>query len=335
MEPLRIGILGAARIAREALVDPAAATGDRLVAVAARDRRRAEAFAAEHRVERVHDDYAAVLADPGVEVVYNPLANALHGPWNLAAIAAGKHVLSEKPFAANAEEAREVAAAARAAGVVVVEGFHHVHHPVLRRLVEIAASGEIGTVRRVETTFEMPAPDDDDPRWSAALAGGAVMDIGCYALHVQRTLGRSLLGGEPRVTAAEATQRTPGVDARLAADLVFPSGATGRARCDMEADGFALPARVIGDGGEVLARNFALPTHDDRVEVTVGGTTRTEHLGTRPTYLYQLEALRAHLRAGTPFPLDLDDAVANAELIDAVYTAAGMAPRPRLPAPVH
>ncbi|WP_308819331.1 Gfo/Idh/MocA family protein [Pseudonocardia alni] len=334
-EPLRIGILGAARIAREALVEPAAVTGDRLVAVGARDRTRAEAFAAEHGVERVHDGYADVLADAAVEVVYNPLANALHGPWNLAAIAAGKHVLSEKPFAANAEEAREVAAAAQAAGVVVVEGFHHVHHPVLRRVVEIAASGEIGTVRRVETTFEMPAPADDDPRWSADLAGGAVMDIGCYALHVQRTLGRAVLGGEPRVTTAEATQRFPGVDARLAADLEFPSGATGRARCDMEAAAFALPARVVGDRGEVLARNFGLPTRDDRVEVTVDGTTRTEHLGTRPTYLYQLEALRAHLREGAPFPLDLDDAVANAELIDAAYAAAGMAPHPRLPAPAH
>ncbi|HEV3463343.1 MAG TPA: Gfo/Idh/MocA family oxidoreductase, partial [Actinomycetota bacterium] len=107
-EPLRIGVLGAARIAALAIVDPARTTGDRLVAVAARDRRRAEAFAASHGVERVLDTYADVVTDPEVEVVYNPLANGLHGPWNLAAIAAGKHVLTEKPSASNAEEAREV-----------------------------------------------------------------------------------------------------------------------------------------------------------------------------------------------------------------------------------
>ena len=107
-EPLRVGILGAARIAELAIVKPAHATGTRLVTVAARDRRRAEAFAAEHGVERATDSYAEVLADPEVEVVYNPLPNAFHGPWNLAAVAAGKHVLSEKPFASTAEEAVEV-----------------------------------------------------------------------------------------------------------------------------------------------------------------------------------------------------------------------------------
>ena len=115
-EPLRVGILGAARIAELAIVKPAHATGTRLVVVAARDRQRAEAFAAEHGVERATDSYAEVLADPEVEVVYNPLPNAFHGPWNLAAVAAGKHVLSEKPFASTAEEATEVRAAAQTPG---------------------------------------------------------------------------------------------------------------------------------------------------------------------------------------------------------------------------
>lgn len=251
----------------------------------------------------------------------------LHGPWNRAAVEAGKHVLSEKPFASDAAEAREVAAAARAAGVTVVEGFHHVHHPLHRRLLEIAGSGELGRITHVETTFRMPAPSDDDPRWSFDLAGGAVMDIGCYALHVQRRLGRAVLGGEPTVVSARARERTPGVDAAMTAELAFPSGATGHVLCDMEADAFSIPARVVGERGEAIACNVALPTRDDRIIVTTDG--RTEHLGTRPTYTYQLEALRAHLRGGTPFPLDLDDAVASAELIDAVYRAAGMSPRPR------
>lgn len=115
-EPLRIGILGAARISGASLIGPARATGHRVVAVAARDRSRAEAYAAEHGVERVAESYAELIADPEVEVVYNPLANGLHGPWNLAALAAGKHVLSEKPSASNAEEAAEVReAAAKAA----------------------------------------------------------------------------------------------------------------------------------------------------------------------------------------------------------------------------
>src|SRR5690348_8456713 len=108
MQPLRIGILGAARIAELAIVKPAHATGTRLVAIAARDPQRAAAFAAAHGVERVASSYTELLADPEVEAIYNPLPNALHGPWNLAAVNAGKHVLSEKPFAANADEATEV-----------------------------------------------------------------------------------------------------------------------------------------------------------------------------------------------------------------------------------
>src|SRR5919199_6431100 len=201
VEPLRIGVLGAARIAVNAIVAPAQLTGARLVAVAARDRARADAFAAEHGVERVLGSYADVLADPEVEAIYNPLANGLHGPWNLAAIAAGKHVLTEKPSASDAGEAREVRDAATAAGVTLLEGFHYLHHPVTRRLQELLATGELGPLRRVEVDMVIPAPADDDPRWSLELAGGALMDLGCYSLHAHRLLA-PWAGGPPRVVAA-------------------------------------------------------------------------------------------------------------------------------------
>ena len=114
-----------------------------------------------------------MVADPEVEVVYNPLANGLHGPWNLAAIAAGKHVLTEKPSASNATEAREARDAATAAGVTFLEGFHYLYHPVTRRLHELLATGELGQLRHVEVDMVIPAPADDDPRWSLELAGGA------------------------------------------------------------------------------------------------------------------------------------------------------------------
>ncbi len=329
-EPLRIGVLGAARIAGLAIVDPAHTTGDRLVAVAARDRRRAEAFAASHGVERVLDTYADVVADPEVEVVYNPLANGLHGPWNLAAIAAGKHVLTEKPSASNATEAREVRDAATAAGLTLLEGFHYLHHPVTRRLHELLATGELGQLRRVEVDMVIPAPADDDPRWSLELSGGALMDLGCYSLHAHRMLA-PWTGGPPQVVAARGGERAghPGVDEWLEADLDFPSGATGSARCNMAGDGVDMPCRLVGDRGEATAANFALPSMDDRITITTRGGQRVEHLGSRPTYTYQLEALRAHLRDGDRLPIDADDALASMELIDACYRAAGLQPRPR------
>jgi predicted dehydrogenase len=317
-------VLGASRIAYDALVTPAKETGDRLVVVAARDGGRARRFAAEHGVERVARDYAEVIADAEVELVYNPLANALHGRWNAAAARAGKHVLSEKPFAANAAEARTVADAARAAGVTAVEGFHYVHHPLMRRLHAVLASGEIGEPRAVEAHITMPAPPDDDPRWSFPLAGGAVMDLGCYALHAHRTLA-PWAGGEPQVVAARAHERDghPGVDEWLEADLAFPGGASGFVRCSMD-DDWRVTLRVVGSAGELLAANFALPFRDDRLVVRTASGERTEHLGTRSTYLYQLEALREHLREGAPFPVDAEDAVRTAGLIDAAYTAAGL-----------
>jgi predicted dehydrogenase len=332
MDPLRIGVLGAARIAENGIVSPARDTGARLVAVAARDRSRAETFAATHGVERVHASYADLIADPEVEVVYNPLANGLHAPWNLAAIAAGKHVLSEKPFAADAAEAAEVRDAAVAAGVRVADGFHYRYHPVTRRLLELLTSGELGELRHVEAHMTITAPDDTDPRWSLALAGGALMDLGCYSLHAHRALA-PFAGGEPSIVEVRAAERDghPGVDARMDVDLVFPSGVTGAARCDMAADEWQMTYRLVGTAGEATATNFVLPHTDDRVVVRTGTRDRVEHLGTRPSYSYQLEAFTAFVRDGAPMPTDADDAVATMRLVDACYTAVGLPLRPRSP----
>ncbi|MFG2796192.1 Gfo/Idh/MocA family protein [Streptomyces pseudovenezuelae] len=329
-EPLRIGVLGAARISASSLIGPARATGHRVVAVAARDRARAEAYAAEHGVERVAGSYAELIADPEVEVVYNPLANGLHGPWNLATLAAGKHVLSEKPSASNAEEAAEVREAAAKAGTVFMEAFHYLFHPVTRRLHEVLASGEIGELRHVETMVAIPAPAASDPRWSLPLAGGAVMDLGCYSLHALRVLA-PWAGGAPRLVSARGGERAgaPGVDEWLDADLAFPGGATGSARCHMAYDRLEMSCRIIGSRGEVLAPNFVLPHTDDRVVVRTADGERTERLGTRSSYTYQLEAFADRVRGGDPLPLDPDDAVSTMTLIDTAYRAAGFEPRPR------
>ncbi|MFE7073947.1 Gfo/Idh/MocA family protein [Streptomyces sp. NPDC057620] len=329
-EPLRIGVLGAARIAELSIAGPARVTGHRLVAVAARDRSRAEAFAAEHDVERVLDSYADVVDDPAVEVVYNPLANGLHAPWNLAALAAGKHVLTEKPSASNTEEAVEVRDAVAKAGTVFMEGFHYLFHPVTRRLHELLESGELGELRHVETTMVMPAPPDTDPRWSLPLAGGALMDLGCYSLHAQRVLA-PWAGGVPRLVAARGGEQpgAPGVDEWLDAELEFPGGATGTARCHMAHDGWEMSCRIVGSQGEATAVNFVQPHLDDRVRVRTASGERVEMLGRRSSYTYQLEAFAAHLRRGAPLPLDADDALATMRLIDDCYRAAGFPLRPR------
>lgn len=329
-EPLRIGVLGAARIAELSIVGPARATGHRLVAVAARGRDRAEAFAARHGVERVADSYASLVTDPEIEVVYNPLANSLHGPWNLAALQAGKHVLTEKPSASNAAEAAEVHEAVAKAGTVFMEGFHYLFHPVTRRLHELLDSGELGDLRHVETTVAMPAPPDDDVRWQLPLAGGALMDLGCYSLHAQRMLA-PWAGGAPRLVAARGGEkaRAAGVDEWLDVDLEFPGGATGSARCHMAHHTWQMSCRVVGSRGEATAVNFVQPHLDDWVAVRTAAGERTEELGRRSSYTYQLEAFAAHLRRGTPLTLDAADALTTMRLIDDCYRAAGFPVRPR------
>lgn len=324
MSQLRIGILGASRIAELAIVKPAHDLGHRLVAVAARDRSRAEIFATEYGVERVLDTYEDVLSDPEVDVVYNPLANSFHGPWNLAAIGAGKPVLTEKPFARNSSEADEVRRAAVEHGVPIMEGFHYLFHPITQRVLKAIDTGTIGTVQRVEVTMRMTAPRSGDPRWSYELAGGGIMDLGCYGIHALRQIGQQFAGGEPSVLTATATERNPQVDEDFAIRFGFPSGATGSVDGSMVAEKFEMTLRVVGDRGEIFAPDYLLQYGDDRVLVTTPAERTVEHMGLRSTYTYQLEAFARHVREGTPFLTGADDAVANMALVDAAYTAAGL-----------
>ena len=327
---LRIGVLGASRIAEQAIVGPAAELGHRLVAVAARSRSRAEEFAEKYGVERVLDGYQDVIDDAQVDVVYNPLANSLHAPWNLAAIAAGKPVLSEKPFARDASEARTVAEAAAAAGVSVLEGFHYFFHPVTQRAFELAADGTIGAITHVEVRMAMPPPGDDDPRWSLELAGGALMDLGCYGLHVMRSLGQLAMPGvegHPSITRAHAEQRTPGVDAWCDVEIAFPGGATGLSANSMASDDRSFTMRIAGTAGDLLVHDFIKPSADDRLTITTPAGATVQRLGTTASYTYQLAAFADHVEHGTPLPFGTADAVANMAFVDDAYRAAGMQPR--------
>lgn len=327
-EPLRIGVLGAARISDVSLLEPAAELGVRLVAVATRDRGRSEAYAAEHGIERVHDSYADVIADPEVEAIYNPLPNSAHAPWNLAAIAAGKHVLTEKPAASNAAEARRVHEAARGTGLTVLEGFHYRYHPQFDRLVALTSGDALGAFERLDVTMLMPAPGDDDLRWSWPLSGGAMMDLGCYCLHVIRSLS-GLRGGEPTLVSATATERAgrPQLDETFEAELRLADGTPAYVHVDMDAPANDMSITVTGSRGTARFADFIHPQDDDRLIVSVDGVEHREALDHRSTYTYQLEAFVAAVREGRPFPTTTADTVATMELIDACYERAGLLPR--------
>jgi predicted dehydrogenase len=323
--PLRIGVLGAARIAPAAIVRPAGRVeGVEVVAVAARDRAKAQAFATKHGIPRVVDSYEQLVADPEIDAVYNPLPNGLHGRWTMAAMAAGKHVLCEKPFTANAEEARTVAAAHAGSGLVLMEAFHYRYHPLFARVRELVTTGAVGTVRTIEAALCFPLLSGKDIRWDRALAGGATMDAGCYPIHMIRHLA----GSEPEVTAARARLRSPGIDRFMETDLRFADGVTGRATCSMlSAQLLSIRLRVHGDDGEIRVLNPLAPDRFHRLTIRSKGEKHVEHSTRRATYDFQLEAFARAVERGDPVVTGPDDAIANMVVIDAVYRAAGLEPR--------
>lgn len=290
-------------------------------AVAAREVTRAQTFANRHGVPRVHSGYQALIDDPHIDAVYNPLPNGLHGRWTRAALEAGKHVLCEKPFTANAAEARDIAALASSTGQVVMEAFHYRYHPLMRRMEEIVASGELGVLVRVQAAMCFPLPVFSDIRYNYDLAGGATMDAGCYAVHLVRTLG----GSTPRVVSAEATMHDARVDRAMSAELVFAGGHTGRVQCSMWSSTLLrLSARVTGDRGEMAVINPVTPQLFHRLSVRSAAGRRVERFPRRPSYRYQLDAFAAAVAGGAPVLTPPEDAVENMAVIDAMYRTAGL-----------
>jgi predicted dehydrogenase len=325
---LRIGTLGTSRISLPALLEPAGSVpAVTVAAVAARDAGRAEHFALRHAIAKAYGSYQELLDDPEIDAIYNPLPNSLHGPWTLRAIAAGKHVLCEKPFASNADEAEQVVQAAADSGLVVMEAMHYRYHPLIGRLREV--TGELGAVRHLQcwTGFAIASPDDI--RYDFTLAGGALMDGGCYALDVLRLLG----GDEASVTGALADPVTGDTEATadrsLAVRLAFPGGATGWFESSFTRDGeFRADLHVICEDGLVHLDNFIFP-HRARLVATKDGAVVADETGTEETtYVYQLRAFAAAIAGGDPVPTSAAHAAVTMRLIDDAYRAAGLTVRP-------
>ncbi|HEY1708743.1 MAG TPA: Gfo/Idh/MocA family oxidoreductase [Rhizomicrobium sp.] len=318
--PVRIGILGAAKIG-PAVIRPAKDNPEfEVVAVGARDIGRAKAYAAEHGIPDVADGYNALIRRDDVDLVYNALPPSGHMEWSVAALETGKAVLCEKPFTRNAAEARRLVAVADGTGKTLIEAFHNRFHRVMRRAHEITASGELGPVRHAEAVFNVPIPyRDGELRWSRELGGGALMDLGTYCVHAIRTNLRE----EPRVNSARAVVQH-GVDASMEAEWAFPSGATAKVQCSMIAEKFGAHFRVTGERGSFEVLNFIAPQMGCKFTVTVNGETREEPVDGDASYVAQLKHVGDVLLRGAPQLTGGLDSIAQMEAIDATYEAAGM-----------
>jgi predicted dehydrogenase len=323
--PLRIGILGAAKITPMALVRPARSVPEVVLAgVAARQPQRGGDFAIKHHVERAYPSYESMLKSKDIDAVYNPLPNSLHAEWTIRALEAGKHVLCEKPLASNAAEAERMAEAAKRTDRVLVEAFHWRYHPLAARMKQVIESGELGRLRDIETSFCIPLPSPGNIRFDYALGGGATMDVGSYAIHMLRHLAEA----EPEVQSARALLMAPDVDRYMEAEMRFPDGVMGRMSCSLLSSALLrIGVRVRGDRGEMRVFNPVLPHVYHRLTVRTVEGTRHERVNGEATYVHQLRAFVARVRNGTPVPTGPEDSVANMRVIDAVYEHAGLRKR--------
>jgi predicted dehydrogenase len=203
----------------------------------------------------------------------------------------------------------------------LVEAFHIRYHPLLVRMKQIVESGELGPIRRIEAHFCIPLRRLRDIRYQYELGGGAMMDTGCYTAHIIRYLA----GAEPEVVRAEARLLRPQVDRWMAADLRFADGRTARLTCSLlSLMLLRISAKVVGDQGELHVLNPILPHLYHRLQVKTAQGKRREHFPGDSTYAYQLRAFVQAVQTNQPMPTDAADGVKNMQLIDAIYTQAGL-----------
>jgi D-xylose 1-dehydrogenase (NADP+, D-xylono-1,5-lactone-forming) len=312
---VRWGFLSTARINR--LVLAGARESDRVdvVAVASRDRERAEAYARENGIERAYASYEALLADTGVEAVYISLPNSLHVEWSIRALEAGKHVLCEKPLSRRPAEVEKAFDAAEQAGRVLMEAFMYRHNPQTARLKELVDSGAIGTLQLVRAAFSFPLADAANVRLSAALDGGSLMDVGCYCVS-----GARLLAGEPERVYGEQVVGASGVDVLFSGTMRFPGGVV--AQFD---SGLRMPNRdeleAVGDAGSVFLDD---PWHcrTPVLRLRREGGDEEIALDAADSYRLELENVSDAIRGDAGPLLGREDAVAQARAIEALYRSA-------------
>jgi predicted dehydrogenase len=323
--PIRIGVLGAAAIVPMALTNPARSVPEaEIVAIAARDPQRAQAFASQHHIPRVHQTYSDLLADPEIDAIYNPLPNSLHAEWTIRALKAGKHVLCEKPFASNVREAEEMARTANETGLVLSEAFAYRYHPLTTRVKEILGSGQLGRIRHIEAQFCFLLPSPKNIRFNYELAGGALMDCGCYPV----SLIRYLAGAEPTVEEAQARIFAPQVDHKMSATLSFADGRTAHLVCDMLSPRlFRSILQVEGEAGKLSVINPYHPHWFNWLRVRGRDGSHWEHVRGENSYTLQLRAFIKAIRGEMRLNTDPADAIGNMQVIDAIYENAGLKQR--------
>ncbi len=315
--PLRWGLLSTARI-NKALIPPLQLSKrNTLLAVASRSQAKADAYAREHKIKRAYGSYAALLADPEIDVIYNPLPNHLHAEWSIKAAEAGKHVFCEKPLALTLAEVDAMAAASQSSGKLIIEAFAYRAHPHMRKIKEIITSGQLGRIKMVHGSFSFVMTNKDDIRWDPAMGGGALWDIGCYPLSFARTV----LGTEPLEVFGWQVTSPSGIDEIFAGQLRFPGDIYFQVDCS-----FKIPDHVfmeiVGDEGALnIPQPFNTAARKNLYLTRTGKTTTIVVKGPDP-YAAEVENFADALLLGKPPATTLADSRLNTAAILALLESA-------------
>ena len=314
IEPVRWGILSTARI-NAMLVPPLHESPlSDVVAVASRSQERAGDYAGDWSIPRAYGSYQELLEDREVEAIYISLPNAPHVEWSIRCLEAGKHVLCEKPLARHPDEVTRAFDAADRAGRLLMEAFMWRHHPQTQRLLELVRGGAIGELRLVRASFSFTI-GDTNVRLEPDLAGGALMDVGCYCVS-----GARLLAGEPDLAIARQVVGPTGVDMRLVGVLEFPGGTLAELDC-----AFDLPPRqgleAVGSEG-VLNVPWPWGANEPMIELRRGHDVQRFQIEPADRYRRQVDNFSRAIRGIEPPLLGRDDALGQARAIDALYRSA-------------
>lgn len=317
MTVLRVAILGAARIAKAALMDPASDNVHvEVLAIGSSSLERSREFAVLHAIPHA-GTYDDVIIRDDVDMVYIALPPSAHTEWTIKALAAGKHVFLEKPATTTVDEAHRIVDAANAVDKRLIEAFHYRWHPLFIRAVEITRSGLLGELVTAEAEFSAPIPrNETEFRWRADLGGGALADLGCYPVHWLRHLA----GEEPVVTKASQIMLLEGIDRRSEAQLTFPSGLVAVAVTDMDPPHGERRAyvQVVGTKGTMTLINPIAPQYGAELILNIDGVETRETFTRRATFAFQLDGVVDAVLSGKPVLTEKADIIGNAQVMAAI-----------------
>ncbi|MEZ0397232.1 MAG: Gfo/Idh/MocA family oxidoreductase [Anaerolineales bacterium] len=317
---LRWGLLSTARINRKLIEPLRMSKRNRLAAVASRSQEKAEAYARQHRIPKTYGSYEALLADPQVDVIYNPLPNHLHAEWTIRALEAGKHVLCEKPLALSLEEVDAIAAAARQHGRVVAEAFMYRTHPQTLEVQRLVQTGELGEIRLVRGSFTFMLDNPGDYRLDPAMGGGALWDVGCYPL----SYTRAVLGAEPLEVFGWQRLGETGVDRAFVAQMRFPGEVFAQFDCSFDLP-YHVFMEIVGSDATLIIRTPFCPGLNEKlylVDERKKKKTQVILVKGLPPYLSEVEDMADAVLEGKPPLVSLADSRANTAAILALFESA-------------